>query len=167
MKVFGLLLSLCVGASALGSGQAVPGKSAKQPFSISISAEKTDVEVGSPVEIHIRLTNTSTHEISSTASYDGPFNYSYQYEVWTAKGRLVRPKKLEGHRIAGSVIFGTLKPGEAAEDGTELAPYYDLPPGTYFIQVARPVSENSAEGVIKSNKIRIVVTPAESTSTPR
>jgi hypothetical protein len=159
MRILILLITSC--AVAAGSGQANRAKPAPEPFSIAITAVRPEVEIGSPVELMIRLTNNSSHDIDTGAVYaqgGGGFNSSYQYDVRTEAGRPVRPRKPEG-RIVGTAIMGTAKVGQTLEQKTVIDGVYELPPGKYSIQLARPVSLNPKDGLVKSNKITITVTP--------
>jgi len=158
MRILTLLITLFC-AVPVGAGQSTSGKPAQEPFSITITAVTPEVEVGSPVEIRIRLVNNSNHDIDQSGLYAyGLLNPNYQYDVRTENGRPVRPKKLEGP-IIGSFVAGSVKQGAAVEQSTVISAAYDLPPGKYFIQLARPISQNPKDGVVKSNKITITVTP--------
>ena len=62
--------------------------------------------------------------------------------------------------MSGHWIRRTLKPGESADSVTGVSPEYDMSrPGQNVIQLSRPISDNPDDGVVKSNKVTITVTP--------
>jgi hypothetical protein len=156
------LLSVLLLAIAVNPCQSEAAKPPKAPFSISISAEKQAVEQGSLVSIKIRLTNTSNHEMNASGSYFDGADASYRQEVWDGAGNLAeRDQTGQQQKVAslhGHIKLRTLKPGESAESVSGISPQYDLSrPGQYVIQLSRPISDNPKDGVVKSNKIVVMV----------
>jgi hypothetical protein len=155
------LVFLCILGSSLAvggqSGDATKPASANPPFTLSISSNPT-VALGTPVEVRVRLINTSNHEINgSTVSVRG-FSPAYLYDVRDRSGNVIQQKQIDpGHQGSAQVI--TLKPGEGRGETTRIDEVFDLWPGTYSIQLSRPVSYDPGASVVKSNKITITVTP--------
>jgi hypothetical protein len=110
------------------------------------------------VELRVRLTNTSDHEINgSTVNVNG-FSPAYLYDVRDQSGNAIQQKQIDpGHQGSAQVIM--LKPGESRAETTRIDEAFDLWPDTYTIQLSRPVSDEPGASVVKSNKITITVTP--------
>jgi hypothetical protein len=155
-----LILFLAVGVSLPIAGQSeteAHSKSAKVPFELLISA-KPIAALGSPVEVRVRLTNTSTLDINgSTANIKG-FGLAYTYEVRDQSGKKLEQKQIDVTHQASAQVF-TLKPGESRGDLTRLNEVYDLSPGKYTLQLSKPLSDEPGAQVVKSNKIMVTVTP--------
>jgi hypothetical protein len=151
-------LSICL--AALAVRPTVSFAASKQPFSITITAVKTEVSAGAPVEIIIRQTNTSNQDVNWSAVYFNGFANDYSYDIRLEGGKKLTPlpRKDEGP-VVGSAIMGTLKPGESRETRVGLGSQYDMTrPGKYIIELSRPVSAGPEKAVIKSNRITITVT---------
>jgi hypothetical protein len=132
--------------------------SSRQPFSITISGPLTEVKTGTDVEIKIRLTNTSGHEINLPTFHSGAMNISYSYDVRDSSGTLVE-KKNKG-RSVGSATQRTVGPGETVEEETIINRVFDMSrPAQYEIQVYRTISGDPKDGVVKSNIITVKVAP--------
>jgi hypothetical protein len=158
MRTF--ILFLVVGSSLAVSAQsesAAKSKSINPPFALSISSEPV-FTLGSPVEVRIRITNTSTHEIHGSAMNVDGFAISYTYDVHDQSGNKLEQKPFDQTRPGGGPIF-TLKPGESRGDLTRLNEAYDFSPGKYTIQLSKPLSDEPGADVVKSNKITITITP--------
>lgn len=152
-----LILFLIVGASLPIAGQSEKSSQSNQVkplFLLSISSEPV-FALGSPVEVKIRIRNTSAHEIhGSSMNLDG-FAISYNYDVRDQSGNKLEQKPFDQtHPISGPVFM--LKPGQSQVESTVISAYYDFWPGRYRIQLSKP--DPGAE-VVKSNKISITVTP--------
>jgi hypothetical protein len=135
-------------------------EAAKPPFSISISAVKPHVKAGSEVFIKIVLTNLSDHEINCSSGFANGVDRSYRYIIQDGRGKTI--KKFENKHpeidTATSVELCSLKPGESANSESRVGHDYDLRhPDQYSIQVSRPISNNTAEGVVYSNKITLTI----------
>ena len=158
-----LILLFVFGAGSFGifPGQTARMKPGAQPLSIKISGPASEVPVGDPVNVKIRLTNTSSHDVNGSSTYnDGGVDLSYQYDVHRDSGEPMRPiYKRDGRPETSSTMLRTLKPGESVEGGTDIGGLYDLGPGKYTIQLSRRVSLNPQEGVVKSNTIKLTVIP--------
>jgi hypothetical protein len=132
--------------------------SSGQPFSITISGPPKEVKTGTSVEIKIRLTNTSDHEISLATFRANAVNISYKYDVRDSTGTLVE-KKSRG-RAVGSVTQRTVQPGETVDEEAVISRVFDMSRlDQYEIQVSRGISGDPKDGVVKSNTITVRVVP--------
>jgi hypothetical protein len=150
-----LVIGNCLSALAQ-SGRATPTKSV-EPFALSISS-KPVVALGSPVEIRVRLTNKSTHDINGSTMHNRGFCPSYVYDIRDQSGNAVQQKESD-QAIQGSLRVMMLKPGESRDETTTINEMFDLWPGTYTVQLSKPVSDAPGADVVKSNKITITITP--------
>jgi len=160
------LAAVCIAAAS----QSDAAKQVKPPFSITISTETPTIKAGTDLSIKVRITNTSNHDINASSVYgegvDGGVDGAYFEEVRDSKGNLAKrkqPPKSEAqsdYPVNFSARPYTLKPGESTGSVTGVEHQYDISqPGQYVIQLSRPISENPKDGVVKSNKITITVTP--------
>lgn len=157
MKTFLLFLAIgnCLAAFAQ-SGKATPTKSV-EPFALSISS-KPVVALGSPVEVRIRLTNTSAHEINGSTVHNRGFCPNYIYDIRDQSGNALQRKQSD-QAIQGSLRIMMLKPGESREETSIISDDFDMWPGTYTVQLSKPISDNPRAEVVKSNKITVTLTP--------
>lgn len=152
-------------------------QAALQPFTLTLGVEEPlangyqtgegtlMLKTGSKIYLTIKTTNTSKHEISCQviADYMTGLDPSYEYEVRDSQGKPVRKHVIEHTELASRSFQGLgcrLKPGESSTNGgNDITRLYDLSrPGTYTIQVSRPVSGNSKDGIVKSNTLRLTIT---------
>jgi hypothetical protein len=135
------------------------------PFSITISAETTEVKTGSEVFITIQMKNISDHEVDCTKAFRNGWDDAYHYDVRDSHGNLAERKLLApGHpeiKEDLSIWPCILKPGESNSFDSYIGRRNDMSrPGKYVIQVSRfIVSGHKESGVVKSNTITITVTP--------
>jgi hypothetical protein len=137
---------------------------ANKPFSLVISSESKSFKAGSAVVINVSLTNNSDKDIDASANISDStgIDPNFLFDVRDAAGNLVakrvykNPELSTGHAMLGRLI----KPGRTFEENADLNRLYDMSrPGEYDIQASRRASENENDGVVKSNGIRIAVTP--------
>jgi hypothetical protein len=158
-----IALVLVIGFSILmvtagQSESSVHARLLKPPFELTIKVDPI-VALGSPVEIKIRITNTSTSEIHTSAMHlYGGFAISYAYDIRDQNGNKLDQKPFDEGMSAGGPIF-TVKPGQRRSDTTIVSAYYALPPGRYTIQISEPISNIPGADVVKSNKVIVIVTP--------
>jgi hypothetical protein len=110
------------------------------------------------VLVKVRLTNTSSHDIPAPGTFLAQgLDTSFQYDCRDARGNPVRRE----FAIFGSAHgVAPLKPGESRDEAAPLSVTCDFSrPGRYEIQVSRNVSSDPAEGVVKSNKVTVMVSP--------
>jgi hypothetical protein len=152
---------LITGWSATAAGQV---QAAGLPFTLSISAEDVVVKPQADIYVNIQMTNTSKHDIDCSSSDNDMLgmDVKYHYDVRDGSGTPVPTRQLKHPELAtGHFRLCTLKPGKVANsNGNLINKLYDLSqPRQYVIQVSRDVSANPADGVVKSNKVTVTVTP--------
>jgi hypothetical protein len=137
------------------------------PFVITLSADKPAVTAGSDVYLSVRITNTSNHDVNCSAIPSEGIDLAYKYNIRRISGEPVA--KIVSHFPRSFSVLPpcTLKPKEFDESkgGIIISRLYDMSsPGTYIIQVLRPIanSGNPKYGFVKSNELTITVLPAES-----
>jgi len=127
MKTF-LVLSLL--------GIAVNAYSQTAPFKLTLSAPKSQVQAGNPVNITVVMTNTSDHDVDCTYDYSNALDRNYDYDVTNEKGQ--RVKEIEKKYHGGSDIWPCiLRPGQSTPTGGgRISVLYDFSQlGKYTIQV--------------------------------
>lgn len=155
-----LLVLLQAGALLLWSAapEVGTGDSKQQPFSIVITPVKSSVPVGGAIDIKIRLTNNSDHEINVSGSWEHGMDMSYNYDVHDSNGNSPERKKHEG-LLTDTGKVHSLSPGESVEETSSVSEGCDMStPGEYVIQLSRQVPDDP-KTVVKSNKITVTVTP--------
>jgi len=155
---------LLIGATSV-SWPSASAQPPQPPFSITISAEKTEVKTGSEVFIKIQMKNTSGHEVDCSMAPTNGWDAAYQYDVRDTHGNLAERKLLApGHpeiKEDSSIWPCILKPGESNNFDSYIGRRNDMSrPGKYVVQVSRLiVSGHKESGMVKSNTITITVTP--------
>ena len=172
MKTSRICTLLLLSAAAF-SRTTVQGQ-ANQPFSLTIAAKKSIIIAGSRLELKVRLTNISNHEIIGSVTYAGGTIINYQCDLRDSTGAPVQKKEhitRSGPSIPAelSARIRTLQPGESVEDGTFACKEFNMSqPGEYTVQLSEPISGNSDDGIVKSNIITItVVDPEAPVAEPR
>ena len=110
------------------------------PFTVSVSAAKSQIVAGDPVDLVVIMTNTSDHDVDCTYSYSNALDRNYLYAVTDQNGQPVRRIEKEHH--GGSDVWPCiLKPGQSTRTGGgRISVLYDFSrPGKYSIQVSRAV----------------------------
>jgi hypothetical protein len=159
LRLSAIVLALIGSAALFATGEkSVAETPADKPFSITISTETQSVKAASEVDIKIRLTNTSGHDLIITAMYLDGIDASYIQEVYDKKGNLMKPSERQG-AIKVRSARRILRPGETARGETGLNPRYNPSPGEYVVRLSRAISDNPDDGVVKSNEIDITLTP--------
>ena len=132
--LFGLLI---LGVTGIAYSQA-----SQQPFTITISADKSQVKSGDDVGIDVVMTNISDHDVDCTSNGRNALDRNYRYEVFDKQGPVPKIKrKYPEIGETGSIFPCIIKPGESAHAaGGLISALYDFSrPGKYTIQVSRPV----------------------------
>ena len=133
-----------------------------KPFTITISAETASVKAGSDVYIKIQMTNVSKHDLNCSIFDEGEVgaDLEYWYTVRDSAGTAL-PERAMPEELGGHIRLCTIKPGQTATSGgNRISTLFDMKrPGEYLVQVTRAVSANSKDGLVKSNVIKITVTP--------
>lgn len=113
---------------------------------------------GEAIWVKVTLTNTSDHSVNGSSVRSGGVDVSYSYDVREISGQPVAKTKRNVGKHVQSVLTRSLKPGESAEQESLVSRLYDMSlPGEYQIQLARSVSDDPKDGLVKSNKITVVV----------
>jgi len=161
MRTFVLRFALVTCLAGVTGALQQASSADQQVALIDVTAIKPVVSIGSPVELRIRLTNTSDHDINASASYDRDLNISYQYSVRTEEGSDLQPRApTKGRAINGTSKIRNLRPGESAEDMTNISNEYEFTsPGKYVVQLSRVIAWDTGNQTVKSNEITITVTP--------
>jgi hypothetical protein len=160
-------------------GTAVMAHSQRVPFTIALSAAKSEVMAGEPVDLRVVMTNTSDHDVDCTTNGSNALDRSYEYEVTDEQGQPVH--KIEKEHHGGSSIWPcVLKPGQTnTPSGGRISVLYEFGhPGKYTIQVSRNVWGNGNRPgtfgrgsdhppVVKSNIIVVTVLPHDDSPTPK
>ncbi len=186
MTIFAFLL---FGVSLTVFGQSDLSKqteAANPPFKLEITANlnkehsnvwdfincaETDVADGSMVDIAIRKTNISKHEINKLTPVGT--HASYFIEVHDSNGKQVGLRKPDEARMIGDDHRGhllgakddVLQPGESVIDREQVGRWFDMSaPGTYTIQVSEHISDDPNSDVVKSNIITVAVPQPDDTA---
>jgi hypothetical protein len=150
--------------AVLGFNMAAFAFGQAQQITITISTPQIEVSAGTPVHLHIVLTNLSQQDISvfRNPGHRNPERF-YSISVSDNEGK-AWPTTSYGNAIlnkgshAGSKIRTTIKPGEKLEEEATISDIFDMKSaGTYKVVVKRqsPLDPNV---LIESNEISITVT---------
>jgi hypothetical protein len=163
MRICTLLTGIASVAAAFGQTPA-QGQTG-QPFSITISAVRSEVKSGIPVRVKIHLTNTSDREMSETRRHLRGFNANYEYDIRDSAGNRLQTKPLSPAESQlppdWDVSVSSIAPRGSLDDIATLSREYDLSvPGEYTIQLSRHIEGKPDGEVVRSNTITITVLPA-------
>jgi hypothetical protein len=134
------------------------------PFSLTISTPRPEIKAGSEARVDLVLTNNSNRDAHFRLT---SFLCDYATEVRDSAGNLVPDTKLKstldcGHGISiGRVIIIQLKPREGGLKDVVVANMLSdmSQPGEYFVQVTWKAPKEFDSALVKSNTIKITVTP--------
>jgi hypothetical protein len=161
-------------------GTAVVAYSQTAPFTIVLSAAKSQIRAGDPVDLVIIMTNTSDHDVDCTYNYSNALDRNYVYDVTDEKGQPVQTIEKK-HHGGSDILPCILKPGQSTQTGGgRISVLYDFSHlGKYNIEVSRRVwgDENrpgtygkgsGQPGIVKSSTITVtVVGPAATAPEPK
>ena len=68
-------------------GTAVMAFPKTAPFTIALTAAKSQVKAGEPVDLKVVMTNTSDHEVDCTSNCSNALDRNYKYDVTDEKGQ--------------------------------------------------------------------------------
>lgn len=115
--------------------------------------------------IEVSLTNTSSHNLSTTYAYiDGKIYGFVSFKV-RFEGHVLVPHKANLHTKLGIPLVGSFEGGDVGPNATQnveqcLEKFYDMSkPGKYTIQAFRGASANRKARLIASNIVTITVVP--------
>ena len=123
------------------------------------------VRAGKDVGINITKRVTSKHDVDCSTAWSNMsgLDEKYQYDVRDSAGNpAAKHAILSPLPWASQTSSQVCRPGEgdSGSGNNSITRLYDLSkPGSYSIQVSQPVSDNPADGIVKSNIIRVRVTP--------
>ena len=80
---------------------AVIALSQTAPFTIALSAAKSQVKAGEPVDLIVVMTNISDHEVDCTSNGSNALDRNYEYDVTDENGQPVRRIEKEHHGSIG------------------------------------------------------------------
>ena len=135
-------------------------------YAIAVTVPQTSFTSGSPIAIHMVVTNGSRQRIWVLCPLEDT-----RYSVWDNRGHLARRKvstvilidRHGQHTVGRRVhiprgVWRALQPGQTVEDAALISDAYDLSrPGQYFIQASRADPETG--DISKSNVVSITVLP--------
>jgi hypothetical protein len=144
-------------------------QSPKEPFAITISPSSDGISVGTGavkartgVLVIVTLTNLSDRDIAF--QFTTPM-CDYSVEVLDSAGELASDTEQRrsancANRMTGRNFFKVVKPNESAKDWIDVSRMSDMSvPGEYSVQVIRKAPKEFGDLVVKSNTIKIAVTP--------
>lgn len=169
MKRLLLAISFCI---AIFGPALCQTQSAKEPFSLTLSALTPTVEAGQRIELKVVMKNLTNHDLEYQYEIRNYLDRSNDYDVWDASGKKLEPIKKKYPQIGDTFEPfppHIVKPGETETSGITITLLYDLtPPGTYTVQAWRKISGEASAGVVHSNKIAVSVAgPLVPPPTPR
>ena len=135
------------------------GQPKQAPFSLDISAVKSSVKAGSDVWIKVTMTNISNHSVDCSSAYVNGIDRRLRYNIRDGKGNSTEKHSEHPETIPGSILMCNLDPGSHITNESRISWLHDLShPGQYEVQVFRDASDLPSDGLVKSNKINIVIT---------
>jgi len=168
-KVHLNLLALATGGLLLllsfGNVQAQTPHSAT--ISLSITAPRQEISANTRCDIAIKVTNTSSAiimlRVNNDAIDDGK-DWDFKV-VDKSSGVALKLKASFTHppfsiyTQHGSFQFERLKPGESLTRIIDISKLFDLPPGTYQVQVNRHLPKAYGGATVSSNKVSVAIAP--------
>lgn len=151
----------CFGAVVLFLATGI-ARSSPVAFSISIAAVDAQIKSGSEARVEVTLTNNSNRV--ATLEFSSPL-CDYVVEVRDHTGRLAPDTEIKAagdcaNRATGAHGFSQLKPNESITNSIPINIFSNLSlPGQYSVQIQWKAPKEFGEVVVKSNTIRITVTP--------
>jgi hypothetical protein len=134
-------------------------------FSLTITADKPEVTLGTDINIGIKITNISEEPLNFIFGNRGNVAIGYQYDVRDEQGAVVAKRAVRQDpvfhlpsKLPGSTLRGVIQPGKSIGEATTISDVYQFDrPGTYTIQVSR---KEPGMPLVQSNIITITVLPA-------
>lgn len=158
MKTFTLALLFGSAVLFLATGLA---QSRQATFSLTIAAAEAEAQRGAEVKINTTITNLSNSVV--TLEFKSPL-CDYSVDVRDSAGNLVPDtplkKSLDCANASGRDIIASLQPREVFKDAIPVNALSDISqPGEYSVQVMWKAPKEFGDLVVKSNTIKITVTP--------
>jgi hypothetical protein len=151
-----LIAITLMAATSLAIGQSQQGA----PFSLTLQAVQSTVQLGSPILVELTTTNNLSQPLKLGKSNPGS---EYQIDVRDERGQVVAQtelyKQLQNPEYVFRMTNQILKPRESAKEQFNIGKFFDFTkPGTYSIQVQRLVPRQYGSGAVKSNTVVITIT---------
>jgi hypothetical protein len=155
-------------ATALALAAACAAQTASPKFTLTITAAKTSVPVGSPMAVVAEMKNVSDRDIYTgiTVSDDGVqlhhidirvLNKDGQPVPETDRGMLIHGRRPRGSTVISHAVAVPVAPGESTPENFDLAKEFDLTkPGEYTVQAQR--MDYPTQTLVKSNTITFTIT---------
>jgi hypothetical protein len=155
-----LVLALFIAGSTIAGGDSAAQAVSPHPtlpFSIILTSVSSQVKAGAEVYVKVRVTNTSQRDIMGGGGFiANGLDTGFHYECRDATGRSVEKEIMLVGSVGDPPI---LRPGESRDEEPPISRACDLRrPGVYEIQVSRIVPFD-AKRMVRSNTIRLTVTP--------
>ncbi|MGA3264947.1 MAG: hypothetical protein ABSC47_12995 [Terracidiphilus sp.] len=154
-------------------------------FTIVISPDKSEVNLGSDIAIAITITNISEESLTFSFGYHGRMPDGYHFDMRDEQDAKVakfgpRYRRLPNgnmfrlpDRPAGSMRWGAISPGKSVEEHATISDDYNFDhPGKYTIRVWKPatmgIPDKPELNRVYSNTITVtVVVPTPEAETPK
>jgi hypothetical protein len=151
-----LLLALFICLSTKGVVRA-----GERVFSLSSSLLSRTAQIGSPVDIKLKLTNVTDHAVTF---FDKNVDCDYSAEIHDDRGASVRETEYKrqlkcdaGDANARNILV-RLQPQESRDEQITLTRFYELSrSGRYTVQAIRKVPKELGGGTVKSNAITLTI----------
>jgi hypothetical protein len=157
-----LMLVLLLVASVVAQSPNEPLAITISPSSDGISSGSDELKAGADVRVIVTLTNQSDRDI--TLRFTSPM-CDYAVEVRNIAGELAQDTEQKRtancvSRLTGRNFSKVLKPNQSAKDGIDISLVSDMSqPGEYSVQVMRKAPKEFGEPTVKSNTIKMTLTP--------
>jgi len=110
----------------------------------------------------VKITNHSTERLDESGSISGMtgLDPNLGFDVRDTRGNLIARKAYEHPELAtGHPVNRSIESGETLTEEQNISRLCDITqPGSYVVQVSRSRFGGTTSGVVKSNKVTIVVT---------
>lgn len=140
---------------AVGQSQQAP------PFTLTLQAVHSTVQLKSPILLELTTTNNLSQPLKLGKSNPGS---EYQMNVRDEQGQPVAQtalyKNLQNPEYVFRLTTQILKPQESAKEQFNIGEFFDFSKlGTYSVQVQRLVPRQYGSGAVKSNTVVITLRP--------
>ena len=158
------LLATALALTAAGAAQTEQ----RPPFTLTISAAKTSVPVGSPMTLIAEMKNVSDKDIFTGITMTGDRVQLHHIDIRvldkdgkpvpeTEHGMLIHGRHPRGSTVINHAFSIPVAPGESTPEDYDLAKEFELTkPGTYSVQAQR--LDYASQILVKSNTITFTIT---------
>lgn len=151
----------------LSSGNVQAQTPSLAPVSLSITAPLHAISPSAACDIAIKVTNISTKPIMlrvNNDAMDAGKDWDFQV-IDKSSGAPLKLKESYANppfsinSQTGSFQFKRLQPGESFTRIIDISKLFDLPPGTYQVQIKRQLPKDYGGATALSNKVDISIAP--------